>query len=101
MAKSNRKEMEILRASYVAKVCEMFNELGEEVLPVASNRIAFPAVGADGGEYFVTVTVAIPTGERNGEPYDGYAEAEGYKLKLAEKAEIAKEKAKKKKEKGK
>ena len=101
MAKSNRKEMEVLRASYVAKVCEMFNELGEEVLPVASNRIAFPAVGANGGEYFVTITVTIPTGERNGEPYDGYAERDGYKLKLAEKAEIAKEKAKKKKEKGK
>lgn len=97
MAKSNRKEMEVLRSLYVEKVREIFNELGEEVLSVASNRIAFPAVGADGGEYFVTVTVAIPTGERNGEPYDGYAEAEGYKLKLAEKAEIAKEKAKKKK----
>lgn len=97
MAKSNRKEMEVLRSLYVAKVREIFNELGEEVLSVASNRIAFPAVGADGGEYFVTVTVAIPTGERNGEPYDGYAEAEGYALKLAEKAEIAKEKAKKKK----
>lgn len=97
MAKSNRKEMEVLRSLYVAKVREMFNELGEEVLSVASNRIAFPAVGADGGEYFVTITVAIPTGERNGEPYDGYAEAEGYALKVKEKAEIAKEKAKKKK----
>lgn len=97
MAKSNRKEMEVLRSLYVAKVREIFNELGEEVLSVASNRIAFPAVGADGGEYFVTITVAIPTGERNGEPYDGYAEAEGYALKVAEKAEIAKEKAKKKK----
>lgn len=97
MAKSNRKEMEVLRSLYVAKVREIFNELGEEVLSVASNRIAFPAVGADGGEYFVTITVAIPTGERNGEPYDGYAEAEGYALKVKEKAEIAKEKAKKKK----
>lgn len=92
MAK-NVKETNALRETYVNLTKEMFANNGEDVLQVASNRIAFPCVGSDGGEYFVTITVAIPTGSRDGEPYDGYGEAESYRLKVADK--VAKANAKK------
>lgn len=95
MAK-NVKERNALRDAYIAKIEQMFGST-EDVLRVASNRIAFPVVDASGGEWFVTVTVAIPTGERGGEPYDGYGEAESYRLKVADKVA----KANTKKEKGK
>ena len=95
MAK-NVKERNALRDAYTAKVEQMFAE-HEDVLRVASNRIAFPVVDAAGGEWFVTITVAIPTGERNGDVYDGYGEAEAYKLKCANKAFAKAEREKNKK----
>jgi len=45
------------------------------------------------------VTVQIPKGSRDGEPYDGYAEAENYRIETKQKQEekLAKEIAKQKK----
>ena len=46
---------------------------------------------------FLVVTFKVPTGANKGlEPYDGYAEAESYELKLKEKSEKAKANAEKK-----
>ena len=39
------------------------------------------------------MTVKVPTGSRDGEAYDGYAMAEEYRLKVAEKAEKARKAA--------
>jgi nitrogenase molybdenum-iron protein alpha/beta subunit len=70
----------------------------EDVLRTGSNEIAFPVTDSEGNEEFIQIVVKVPTGSRDGEPYNGYQMAEDYSLKLklqqekAEKARIAKEK---------
>ena len=99
MATVSRKALrEALRADYLAKVIAMFSEAGEEVLRTGSQEIAMPCVDAEGNDDFIVITVKVPTGERGegGEPYDGYAEAEAYAMKVEAKAAKAKETAAKK-----
>lgn len=93
---------ENIKAHYVEVLAQMLHE--EEVLRVGSNELAFPVVDEEGNEDFVVVTVKIPTGSRDGDPYDGYAMAQEYEMKLqtkAEKAKVAAEKKAKKIEKDK
>lgn len=85
-----------LRAQYVAKVIEMFGAADEEVLIVGSNEIAIPCVDAEGEDSYVTITVKVPTGSRDGEPYDGYAMAQDYQMKQADKEAKAKKAAEEK-----
>ena len=98
MGVSRKQEREIIKMEYLDKVINLFKD-EEDVLRVKSNEIAFPVVGCEDNEDFVVITVKVPTGANKGlEPYDGYAMAEEYELKLkekkekAEKAKIAKEK---------
>ena len=98
MSISRKQERELLKTEYLDKVIALFKE-EEDVLRVKSNEIAFPVVGCEDNEDFIVITVKVPTGANKGlEPYDGYAMAEEYELKLkekkekAEKAKIAKEK---------
>lgn len=85
MTNNTTKERANLREAYINKLTNVLFENDEEVLQVASNRLALPVVGESGNEFFVTITVAVPTGERGGEPYDGYAMEESYKIKLEKK----------------
>lgn len=97
MAVSRKVERELLKANYLNKIMDVF-AVDEEVLRVKSNEIAFPVVGTEGNEDFIVITVKVPTGANKGtEPYDGYAMAEEYEMKLKEKERKAKE-AKAKKE---
>lgn len=80
---------DILRGEYGAKIKEFLEAQGEEVLITGSNEIAFPVVDCDGTEKFLVLKLQVPKGSRDGELYDGYAMAEEYKLKMAEKAEKA------------
>lgn len=98
MAVSRKVERDNLKNLYLEKLIEFLKE-SEDVLRVKSNEIAFPVVGEEGNEDFIVITVKIPTGANKGtEPYDGYAMAEEYEMKLkekkdkAEKAKLAKEK---------
>ena len=97
MAKVNRKETEKIRNTFVTNALAEYLKNGEDCFQIATNKICMPVVGEEGGEYFITVTFAIPTGERNGEPFDGYAEKETFELKVKDKTEKAKAKAEKKK----
>lgn len=101
MAKVTRKSLrEQVKSLYLTKVREGLEKDGDEVLLVGSNKLAIPVVDAEGNEDFITVTISIPTGSRDdNEPYDGYGQAESYKLKLEENQRKAEEKAKKKAEK--
>ena len=92
---TNTKERNALRAQLVTDFMAFLNERGEDAMLGASNKIVFPVVGADGGEYFATVTIAIPTGGRDGEPFDGYALAEEYAIKCKNKEDKKKEKSSK------
>jgi len=96
MAVSRKSLRDNLRTAYLDRVIALFTADGEEVLRTGSNEIALPCVDAEGNDEFVVVTLKVPTGERGGDPYDGYGEAEAYAMKVAEKAEKAKEAAAKK-----
>lgn len=97
MAVSRKVERELIRSEFLTLVSEFLTSKGEEVLRVKSNEIAIPVVGCEDNEDFLVVTFKVPTGANKGlEPYDGYAEAESYELKLKEKSEKAKANAEKK-----
>lgn len=87
---SAKTEREAIRAYYVNLFTEFLRERGEEVLITKSNQRAWPIVGNEGGEYYCTITVAVPTGADKGmTPYDGYAMAEEYEMSCKAKAEKA------------
>jgi hypothetical protein len=97
MAKSRRALQNELRLEYLGKIMD-FLAKEEDVLRTGSNELAFPVTDSEGNEEFIQIVVKVPTGSRDGEPYNGYRMAEEYSLKLklqqekAEKARIAKEK---------
>lgn len=93
MAVSRKQLREQVKMIYMEKLIDFFKD-SEDVLRVGSNEIAFPVVDSEGNEDFIVLTCKIPTGSNKGtEPYDGYAMAEDYELKLKEKAEKAKKSA--------
>lgn len=67
-----------------------------DVLRTGSQEYCIPITNENGDEAYLKVSFSIPTGSRDGDAYDGYAMAEEYKLKCAEKAEKAKVAAEKK-----
>ena len=72
---------------------------GEQwVRQVSSNAFGFPFVNALGDEEVIKITIAVPSGSRDGDLYDLDGEADAYEMKCKEKAEREAE-AKKKKEK--
>jgi hypothetical protein len=87
---------EALRNQYLNLITELLAGADEEVLRVKSNEIAIPCVDANGEDSYVVVTIKVPTGSRDGDPYDGYGEAESYALNCKQKAEKAAADAKKK-----
>lgn len=91
MANTSKKSLhDSLRAQYIACISEYLTAQGEEVLVTGSNEIALPCVDSEGNDEFLVLTFKVPTGSRDGEAYDGYAMAQDYALKTAEKAEKAK-----------
>ena len=96
MAVSKKSLHEALRASYMEKVYAALYDAGEEILRTASNEFAIPCVDSEGNDEFIVLTFKVPTGTRDGDPYDGYSVAEEYAMKVADKAVKAKEQAAKK-----
>lgn len=92
MAVSQKKLNDALREEYLDKIIEMLGDWEDEILRVGTNEIAIPCVDAEKNEKFIQVVVKVPTGSRDGEPYDGYALAEDYQMKLKIKEEKRKEK---------
>jgi hypothetical protein len=93
---SNQKQLcDNLRAQWFDIFKKFLEEQGEEVLQTASNELAIPVVDAEGGEHFIVIAVKVPTGSRDGDAYDGYAVAEDYAMKCAERKAKAEEKARK------
>lgn len=96
MAVSKKSLHESLRKSYMDKITAFLADQGEEVLITGSNEIALPCVDSEGNDEFIVLTFKVPTGSRDGDPYDGYSIAEDFKMKSDEKAEKAKIAAEKK-----
>ena len=82
---SKKATNDALRLDYTNKLVEALAALGEEVLRVGSNEIAIPVVDAEGEDNFVTFTVKVPTGSRDGDAYDGYSMAQDYAMRQEEK----------------
>lgn len=99
MATISPKMKEAKKAEYLKPLMDFFSSNGEEVLQTGSATLAFPICYDNGEEGFMKVTLQIPSGSRDGEPYDGYSEAESYALNQKVKAEKAAATAKKNAEK--
>lgn len=97
MALNKRQLNDELRAKYLKVIAEQLGASGEEILITGSGEFAFPCVDSEGNDEFVVVTVKVPTGSRDGEPYDGYAMAQDYQMKSEAKVIKAQE-AKERKE---
>lgn len=88
-----------LKAFYLPLITKSLIDNGDEVLKVGSAEIAVPVVDEEGNEKFLVITLKVPKGSRDGEPYDGYGMAEDYKMKQEQKAAKAEKAAKLKAEK--
>lgn len=75
-----------LRAKYTELIMEKMKELDEDVMRTASGAFAFPVVDSEGEDSWIEVTIKVPTGSRDGDPYDGYSLAEDYQANVAETA---------------
>ena len=71
----------LLRKDYKLVLQALLMKIGEEILDIASNAIAFPVIDKAGNEKFIKITISVPKGDRDGTPYDGYAEAADYQFK--------------------
>lgn len=92
----SKKANDALRIQYTEFIARLLKEAGEDTLRAESNEIAIPCVDCEGEDSWVTVIIKVPTGSREGDPYDGYAMAEEYEMKQKKKAERDKENAEKK-----
>jgi hypothetical protein len=100
MAKTQKVLNDEIKQHYLEKVKNLLEELGEDVIQVKSNELAFPVVDSEGGEKSVVIVVKVPTGSNKGtEPYDPYAMGEEFQLKEQAKKEKAEKSAKLKAEK--
>lgn len=88
-----------LRQAEFTKLTDLLTANGYEVLQTKGAQFASPVVDMNGGERFIRVTLEVPKGDREGNAYDGYAEAQAFTADQAEKALKAEEVARKKAEK--
>lgn len=87
MAQNKKALHENLRNKYIEMISEVLKAEGEEVLVTNTNEIAFPCIDEEGNDEWLVLTFKIPTGSRDGDIYDGYGEAESFKMKQNEKRE--------------
>lgn len=79
----------------VMEICrKALEENGYEVLVTGSNAFSIPSV-EDGNETAVKGVFSVPKGERGGNGYDPYEEAQAYTFKQNEKKVKAEKKAEK------
>lgn len=76
-----------LRSRYSAMIVPHLEELGETVLCVGNGKFAIPCTNDDGDDAWVTISLTVPKGTRDGDAYDGYAESADYARHQQEQAE--------------
>ena len=93
------KKSEIVKMDFMRKVKEFLESEGEVVLQVKSGTFSIPWA-LNGDEGYLNLTFSIPKGSReDGIPYDGYDEAENYRLVTEEKKKAKAEREEKKRKK--
>ncbi len=93
MAISKKSLNEKFKMKVLEMVSNFLKEEGEDVLRVKSGEICFPFVNEAGDDEWLKMTFSVPAGSREGEPYDGYGEAESYEMGVASKKKKAEEAA--------
>ena len=73
-----------LRSLEFAKL-KLLAGAGYDILQTKNTQFACPVVDEEGNTRFIRVTLEVPKGDRDGNPYDGYAEAEIFAREQAEK----------------
>lgn len=86
MATSRKTLRKMVKSQYMEMLIKILSEQ-EDVGITGSNEFNFPVVDSEGNEDFVVVKVTIPTGSRDGEPYDGYGARNDWDIHLKERAE--------------
>ena len=86
MAKKND-SWTLLKNEHLQRLMDYLTECGEEVQQYGSNKIGYPICNADGDEAFFVITLSKPVGSRDKgtkeiDPFDGYAEAENYRIEM-------------------
>lgn len=99
MASSQRALKDAVRMNYLEKVANFLASQGEEILRTGSNSIAIPTLDGNKEECFLEIKFSVPTGGRDGEPFDGYSMAQAYKMRQDEKMAKAEENKRKKQQK--
>lgn len=84
MAKKKAELHAEIRNRFLALVTEILTAGGEEVLRTKSNEIALPCTDEEGNDEYIVISFKVPTGSRDGDPYDGYSEAESYAIAVRE-----------------
>ena len=93
------KKSEVVKMDFMRRVKEFLENDGETVLQVQSGTFSIPWA-LDGDEGYLNLTFSIPKGSReDGIPYDGYEEAENYRLESEAKAKAKAEREEKKRKK--
>lgn len=77
-----------LREQELRRWMEIALDMGEDARQTKGNRFMYPCVDEEGNERFMEITVSVPVGGRyDEERWNGYDEAENYKMVLAEQEE--------------
>ena len=93
------KKSEVVKMDFMQKVKNFLESEGETVLQIKSGTYSIPWA-LDGDEGYLNLTFSIPKGSReDGIPYDGYDEAENYRLESEAKAKAKAEREEKKQKK--
>lgn len=88
MATSRKSLRENVKAQYMEKLVKLLAEQ-EDIGITGTNEFNFPVVDSEGNEDFIVVKISIPTGSRDGDPYDGYGARTDWEIKVKDKAEKA------------
>lgn len=93
---SKKATNDALRLQYTTTIMQLLEAAGEQVLRVGSNEIAIPVIDGEGEDSYVTFTIKVPTGSRDGDIYDGFAMAQDYAMRMEQKEAKAAEAERKK-----
>ena len=87
MAVTQRIANSNLRIAYTNMFLDLLANSGEDVGRVSAGVINFPVVDENGNDSWIEVTIKVPSGSRDGTPYDGYELREDYTIKQEAAAE--------------
>lgn len=92
------KKSEVVKMDFMQKVKNFLESEGEAVLQIKSGTYSIPWA-LNGDEGYLNITFSVPKGTREGDLFDGYEEAENYRLESEAKAKAKAEREEKKQKK--